>query len=87
MLIQGFLDWLRDMIAIMLGTLGIPLIDLDTQEAGQALGSAAAQAGYFLALFISPSVWGPIGTAFGIFVVTFGVTGLIAVIARRGTSS
>lgn len=87
MIPQGILDFFRDLLWTFLFGTGILVRDIDTIEAGASLGSATAQAARLLALFIDSGVWGTILIAFSGFLAVWGVTALIAVIARRGTAS
>lgn len=87
MIAQDFLDWLRDVILNWVsGTKDI----IDTagfETAGDAVASAGIGAGHFLALFIGAASWAVAVTAFGTYVGVWLVTGLIAVVSRRGTAS
>lgn len=87
MIPQMFMDWLRDIVLSWINGLNGPLSGLDAGAAGAGLGGVMAQAGHMLAVFISPSVWPAMFTAWAAWLALWGITGLIAVIARRGTAS
>lgn len=87
MIPQLLMDWLRDVIAQWLSGLNDLLSGFASAAAGSGLGGAMTQAGHVLALFISPGVWGAVFAAWGTWLGVWSVTGLIAIIARRGTAS
>jgi len=87
MIIQALIDFFRDVFVNWLTGLNGLLTGVDPEEAGTAIGSVAASAAHILALFISPGVWGAVVTTWGIWLTVWLATALIAIIARRGTSS
>jgi hypothetical protein len=87
MITQAVLDFLRDVVLNWVSGVGSLASGVGASAAGAAIGGVAAQAGHFLALFISPGVWPAIVTAWGIWLVVWLTTGLIAIVARRGTSA
>lgn len=87
MITQNFLDWIRDVIVGWLNTLGTWITDMGIEGAGAAVGSFLGQTGNVLGLFISPGVWPVVLTAWTGWLALWAITGLIAVFARRGTSS
>lgn len=87
MITQSILDFFRDLVLNWVTGVGDIAHGVGAGAAGAAIGGVAAQAGHFLALFISPGVWPSIVTAWGIWLAVWLTTGLIAIVARRGSSS
>ena len=87
MIVQGFLDFLRDVVLNWVSGVGTLAAGMGAGSAGAAIGGVAAQAGHFLALFISPGVWPAVVTAWGIWLLLWVATGAIAIVARRNASS
>lgn len=87
MIPQMFMDWIRDVVLSWITGFDSLLSGFDASGAGSALGGVMAQAGHMLAVFISPGVWPAIFGAWAAWLALWGITGLIAVIARRGTAS
>lgn len=86
MIVQGFLDFLRDVVLNWVSGVGTLAAGMGASSAGAAIGGVAAQAGHFLALFISPGVWPAVVTAWGIWLLLWVTTGAIAIVARRAAS-
>lgn len=83
MIFQSVLDVLRDIVLNWVSGAGSLAAGMGAQAAGAAIGGGAAQAGHFLALFVSAGVW---PFLVGVWVVWLGVwltTGMIAIVARR----
>lgn len=87
MITQAILDFVRDIVQNWVTGAGALLLGIDADSAGAAVGGVAGSAGHFLALFIAPGVWGAIIAAWGTWIAIWLATGLIAIVARRGTSS
>lgn len=87
MIPQAIMDLFRDLVVTIIIGISLPFGDINAIDAGAGLGSATALAGRLLALFIDPGMWGVILGSFGAFLTVFGVTGIIAIFARRGTAS
>lgn len=87
MIIQGLLDFVRDVVVTWISGVQTIAGGIDPGAAGAAIGGVAAQAGHFLALFISPGVWPVMVAAWGVWLVVWLATGLVAIVARRGSSS
>lgn len=87
MIPQAILDWLRDAIVTFLAIVNLPIELMGGDAAAAGLGSIIGIAGAVLALFVSPGLWGPVLIAWGTYLSLWGITGLIAVITRRGTAS
>lgn len=87
MILQNIMDWFRDIIVGWMSGINDLMSGFASGAAGSGLGGAMTQAGHVLALFISPGVWGAVFAAWAAWLGVWSVTGLIAVIARRGTSS
>lgn len=87
MIPQTFMDWFRDLIVTVLNATAGLLNGMDADAAAAGIASGLASAGRLLALFIAPSVWGSILTVFGIWLAVWSVTGVVAIIGRRGASS
>jgi hypothetical protein len=81
------MDFFRDIIVNWISGVNSLLGGLDPQAAGAAIGGAAAQAGHFLALFISNGVWPAVLVAWGVWLTVWLATGLTAIISRRGKSA
>lgn len=80
---QGLLDFLRDLLVTWIEGADALLGGIDASAAGAAIGGVAADAGHFIALFISPGVWVVVATAWASWLVLWLVTGLFAIIGRR----
>lgn len=87
MIIQGILDFFRDVGANFLTGVGVMIDNLGGAGAAQYIGHAFGNAGHFVALFISSVAWAALVSAFGAYVTLFLATGVIAIFTRRGTSS
>lgn len=87
MITQSLLDFFRDVVVNWINGWNGLLVGVDPGAAGAAIGGVAAQAGHFLALFISNSVWTPIVAAWGAWLTVWLATGLIAIVSRRGKAS
>lgn len=87
LIVQTVLDFFRDSLVTWIGGLTTAAAGLNLRAAGAAVGGVAAQAGHFLALFVSPGVWGAVSAAWGVWLSVWALTALVAIIARRGTSS
>lgn len=87
MIIQAVLDFLRDVILNWISGVGSLAAGIGSQAAGAAIGGAAAQAGHFLALFVASGVWGALVAAWGVWLGVWLTTGMVAIFARRNTSS
>lgn len=87
MITQAVLDFVRDFLLNWVSGFGSIAAGMGAGAAGSAVGAVAAQAGRLLALFIAPSVWPSILVAFGVFLLVWLSTGVIAIFARRNTSS
>lgn len=87
MIPQMFMDWIRDIILSWIDGLNGVLSGFDAAAAGAGLGGVMSQAGHILALFVSPGVWPIMFGAWAAWLALWSITGLIAVIARRGTAS
>lgn len=81
---QAILDFFRDVVANWVSGFDSLLRGIDAAAAGAAVGGGAAGAGHFLALFIAPAWWGTIVGAWAAWMGVWLVTGLVAIIARRG---
>lgn len=86
MITQWLLNFFRDIVVNWLSGMGTLLGGVDAHAAGAAIGGVAAQAGHFLGLFIAPGVWPAIVAAWGVWLAAWLVTGLVAIISRRGKS-
>lgn len=87
MITQSILDFFRDVIVNWINGMNSMLSGVDAGAAGAAIGGVAAQAGHFLALFISNSVWGAIVAAWLAWLALWLTTGLIAIFSRRGKAA
>lgn len=87
MILQALLDWFRDVMVNFLTGWNDIVDAAGFTTAGAAVGGAAVGAGHFLALFIGAASFAVIGTAFTTYVGVWLVTGLMAVVSRRGTAS
>lgn len=87
MIVQAIIDFFRDVIVNWLSGMSGLTGGINPAEAGAAIGGVAAQAGHVLALFVSPGVWPAIVGAWTVFLSVWVITGLVAIIARRGASS
>lgn len=87
MIPQTLMDWFRDLIVAMLDNMATLLAGMDAAAAAGGIAGGLSAAGKLLALFISPGVWGSLMTVFGIWLAVWGITGVIAIIGRRGASS
>lgn len=86
MIIQAVLDFVRDVIVNWISGVASLASGAGASAAGAAIGGVAAQAGHFLALFVSPGVWPAVVTAWGVFLTVWLGTGLVAIVARRNAS-
>lgn len=86
MIFQGVMDFIRDIIVNWISGVSTIAQGAGAGAAGAAIGGVAAQAGHFIALFISPGVWPAMVTAWGVFLTVWLATGLVAIIARRNAS-
>jgi len=87
MIWQSVLDFLRDTIVNWISGMNDLFDGAGFTTAGEAVGGAAADAGHFLALFVGGSGWAAAVSAFGAYTLVWLTTGLIAIVARRGTAS
>jgi len=87
MIPQAFLDFLRDTLNNWIRGINVLTVDMDPSAAGSAIGGVGAQASAFIALFISPSVWGSIIAMWAIWIGVWLTTGAIAIVSRRGKST
>lgn len=87
MIPQILMDWFRDVVLNFLNLMDSMLGGIDFEGAAGAIGGVSQQASHVLALFISPGVWPAIATAWAAWLAIWGITGLVAIVARRGTSS
>lgn len=83
---QSIFDFFRDIILSWVSGMNTLMANIDAHGAGVAIGAASGQAGHFLALFISSGMWGGVLTAFGVWNAVWLITGLVAIIARRGAA-
>lgn len=84
MITQAVLDFVRDMFVNWISGFDSLLTGIDAAAAGAAIGAAASNAGHLLALFIDPGWWSTILAAWTAWIGVWLITGLIAIIARRG---
>lgn len=87
MIVQAILDFFRDVVVNWINGTTTILSGLDPNAAGAAIGAVAGPIGNFLALFIAPSWWTAITTAWLLWLGVWLTTGAIAIIARRGSGS
>lgn len=87
MILQGFLDFVRDVILNQWTGINSLFSTLGAADAGSAVGSSLANAGHFIALFIGNVGWSALVSAAGAYALLWLATGAVAVVARRGTSS
>lgn len=87
MITQGILDFLRDVIVNWITGLGPATEGIGAAQAGAAIGGVAGQAGHFIALFVAPSVWPFVVTAWGVWFATWLTTAVVAMFMRRGASA
>lgn len=87
MIIQAIMDFFRDIIVNWISGFADIASAIGAGDAGTAVGGVAAQAGHVIALFVSPGVWPAIVGAWGVWLAVWTATGLVAIIARRGSSS
>lgn len=87
MIIQAVLDFLRDAVTNWISGFGTLAAGVGAGAAGAAIGGVAAQAGRFLALFISPGVWPVMVGTWVVWLSVWLTTGAVAIFARRNTSS
>jgi hypothetical protein len=86
MITQAIMDFFRDLIVNWVSGMNTLTAGLNPGAAGAAIGGVAANAGHFLALFISSAVWGVLMSALGVWFAVWLVTGLVAIVSRRGKS-
>lgn len=86
MITQSIIDFFRDLIVSWVSGFNSLLGGIDAESAGAAVGGVADSAGHFLALFIDPSVWPGIVTAWASWLAVWLVTGIVAIIGRRLSS-
>lgn len=86
MITQGIFDFLRDVVVNWVSGAASLVSGVDFVGIGSGVGSAVSGAGAFLALFISPGLWGGVVALFGVFLAVYLSTALIAVVGRRGAS-
>lgn len=84
MIVQGILDFLRDVVVNWVTGAASLLGGIDLEGAGAGLGSVASGVGSILGLFVAPSVWGAVVAAFLLFVSIYAGTAIVAVLGRRG---
>lgn len=84
MLGQAILDFFRDIVLNWIAGFDNLLGGIDAASAGGAIGGAAADSGHFIALFVSPGMWGGVVAAWLAWLGVWLATGLIAIISRRG---
>lgn len=87
MIAQAILDFFRDVALNWIGGMNTLASGIDAPAAGAAVGGVAAQAGHVLGLFIDSSVWPILVGTWAVWIVVWLATALIAMIARRFTSS
>lgn len=87
MIPQSLMDWFRDLIVSVLGGMANLLDGMNAAAAAGGIAGGLSSAGKLLALFIDPDTWGAIMTVFTIWLAVWGVTGIVAIIGRRGSSS
>lgn len=87
MITQAVLDWFRDVLANWVSGVGTLVDSVGGNGAAAFIGGAAVNATHFLALFLSSVSWAALLSAFGAYVLIFLATGIIAIVARRGTAS
>lgn len=87
MITQAILDFFRDVLVNWINGVNSLMAGVDASAAGAAIGGVAAQAGHFLALFISNSVWPTVLATWAVWMGVWLTTGLIAILSRRGKAS
>lgn len=84
---QAILDFFRDLVVNWISGIDSLMNGIDATAAGAGAGGLSAQAGHFLALFISPGVWPAVVSAWAVWLGLWLTTGVIAIFARRGKAT